>query len=556
MRILLVVPPWRTTDALVADLYPMPYAAVLLGTVLREKGGHDVVIKDFLVPPQKHREAVRPPVFAGKHAPPYVHYGWPMQDCFKWLEENLKGFDVVGLMGGQCNLFETVFDLGRFISVQAPLVVGGAYATTAPRQVAEGTGAQVVVVGEGERAAGAAFAAAMQRFDKSMQEPAIIKGLPVEDLNSLPVPDWNLVDLDEYPNAQGRVRGVLSVARGCPYHCSYCSVHTVHGRNHRRKDMSHIVEELANLGQHGVGYYCFLDDNLFIDNRSVQVVLKAINYAKAHELIPPTSRFYVEEGIEIRIASKPGVMAALQGAGFVNIALGMESLNEGARRAVQKPYQPSHLKEALEECRVSEVVPRMFYIVGLPGDTLESLARDLVRFGRMGVAVRPNNLKLYPGTKITRQFISRGIIDDTYDWRLSGFWTPDTRDLAWDHIRRFKTRLRAVGMAAEMGVRLFGDRFEVMADIFEKAGFKLDIGLGDHIGEVTIAGNMFRPTPYKYMAEMLCLRLGVAGAVVTVKDLAHGGASNKAVVAAPAPRAVGPVQEAVREAIQQEEAML
>ena len=53
MRILFIVPPYRTTDALVAEPFPMPMAAVMLGTILQE-AGHSVEIRDFLVPKQTH----------------------------------------------------------------------------------------------------------------------------------------------------------------------------------------------------------------------------------------------------------------------------------------------------------------------------------------------------------------------------------------------------------------------------------------------------------------------------------------------------------------------
>ena len=105
MKILFIIPPYRTTDNLSNRLFPMPLASVTLGTILQNKG-HEVVIKDFLIPKQKHKTE-QPEIFKGKYSPGYYHYGIPMEECIKWIDKNINKFDVVGLCMCQCNLFET-----------------------------------------------------------------------------------------------------------------------------------------------------------------------------------------------------------------------------------------------------------------------------------------------------------------------------------------------------------------------------------------------------------------------------------------------------------------
>ena len=307
--------------------------------------------------------------------------------------------------------------LGQYITKQGtPLIIGGPLATTDPRFAARVTGADAVVVGEGEDAMFDAIANAAKHQRKG--RPGFYVGTPCCDLDKLPLPNWGeLAPPDAYPKAcGGRIRGVLAVTRGCPFKCTFCSVHTVHGRAHRRMSQWRITEQLLTLARLGVEYYCFLDDNLFISENAVDEVLGAIAEAKA--AVGKASkrwRFYNEEGIEIRMAAKPGMLARIKEAGFVEIALGLETLSKVNRKAVNKPYHERDLKRVVKEAKAAGITPKAFYIIGFPGDTPETVCKDIARLGRMGFLVRPNNLKLYPGTDITKQFIKEGWISSGYD---------------------------------------------------------------------------------------------------------------------------------------------
>lgn len=506
MKILLVVPPYRTTDTLVARLYPLPYGLAILASVLRN-AGHDVVLKDFLLPQQRH-SVQRPKSFSGRNAPPYYHYGQSMIDCLAWLEDNSGEYDAVGINLGQCNIAQTSMKLVWALRTRkVPVVVGGPYATTAPEEVKDKCSPSVVVIGEGEAVVEKAFHKAV-----GGAECEIVHGTPM-DIDAVPSPAWDLVDLDAYPKAEGRKRGVLAISRGCPWGCRFCSVHTVMGRKYRRGTKEKLRTELLALFDRGVRYFCFLDDNLFFDEHAVADVCGVIEELQTTKSGFEKTRFYVEEGLEVRVAAQRGVVQRISRVGFDNIAIGLESMNAKRRAEMKKPFVTEDLVSAIRNCEQAGITAKAFYIVGLPGDSLSGVCQDIVNFGKLGLAVRPNNLKLYPSTGVTQDFQKAGLIGKKFDWRLSSFYTPDMPTLSYVQIRKLKTILGAVGWAAEeLGVAVFRDGLDKILKAATRGKKRLWIDRG----VLRYTGRFWRKTSPRHFLEMLILRFGGQGAKTEV----------------------------------------
>jgi len=448
-----------------------------------------------------------------------------MEECLVWIRKHAPEYDAVGLAAAQCNVWETAQIIAREVkALGLPLVAGGPFVTTATDEAFAKFGMDIAVLHEGEWIAEEAFTRAV-----AGETGVVLDGsAEPHDFSEVPVPNWDLLDMpiDVYPRYNGRMRGVLTVSRGCPHLCEFCSVHTIMGRRHRRFDRSRIKTELLNLYRRGVRYICFLDDNLFISERALNILLGAIDELDRETSGFEKTRFYVEEGIEVRVAARPGFFDRLASGRWENLALGLETANTEVARGVRKPYTDEDLQNAIENCRRSNVVARAFYVIGLPGDTLDSVAQDLIRFAGFGMSVRSNNLKLYPGTETTEKFRRAGKIRDTYDWRLSTFYTPDTSNLTYSMIRALKTVLNAIGMSQErFCVNPFVDSISDIETRVGEAGLRLSVGRG---GGVIISGNMYRSTPYRVLAEILCARCSDAPGATSVvgKNVVRATPSN------------------------------
>ena len=105
------------------------------------------------------------------------------------------------------------------------IVCGGAHPSALPEEVLSRTKADIVVVGEGERA----FADIVEDFAKGIIRPGdkrIITSPLIKDIDSIPFPARDLINIKRYPGWVFSKQGAgthFTSSRGCPYNCQFCS---------------------------------------------------------------------------------------------------------------------------------------------------------------------------------------------------------------------------------------------------------------------------------------------------------------------------------------------
>jgi len=502
MKILLIVPPYRTTDRLLPQLFPMPLGLLYIGTIL-EQNGHKVEIKDFLIPQQEHKTE-RPQSFIGKHNPAYIHFGWPMDKVLKWLNENKSRFDVVGIYSGQCAVYECVPEIVQYLKfLKMPIVVGGPFASTASEELIEKCHPNVIVRGEGEGVANHAFTLAVDGATDKIVEGGVV------DFASLPIPNYSLINLGDYPRYTKKIRGVLTATRGCPWTCSFCSVHTIMGRKYRKVPIEKLRENLLSLVNTGAKYICFLDDNLFLLDDYGDAVLGLLEELRQKDKRFAGVTYHLEEGLEIRTAARPGFVSRMKKAGFDRIKIGLETMNEKTLKEFKKPYDRSMLTAAVDEFKAAGIRPMAFYIIGFPNDTIGSVLENIRELSKFGMEIRANNLKLYPGTDTTKDFLGCGWIDKNFDWRLSSFYTPTSSGMTYNEIKKLKGVLRATCC---INVNLFdATQEEIRLALLPKV-------LMVTKDEIKLEGNFYRSGSWRRLVEILVIRFLRSNGAITKID--------------------------------------
>ena len=169
---------------------------------------------------------------------------------------------VVGVYTNLMTKFNVLKMMALCKSVGAMVILGGPEPANYVDEYLE-RGADVIAIGEGE----ATLAELLPRLAKDgarrldgvagviyRREDGSIGRNPARaylpDLDALPAPDRAAIDLDRYVETWRTHHGAGSVslicARGCPYHCEWCS-HAVYGNTHRRRSPQRVAAEVEYL---------------------------------------------------------------------------------------------------------------------------------------------------------------------------------------------------------------------------------------------------------------------------------------------------------------------
>ena len=298
------------------------------------------------------------------------------------------------------------------------LTAGNSGATTVPELYLRSCGLDCVVLGEGEiTAAELALALSTGADWKTVSGLAWIDGngslakspprKPIEDLDSLPWPAWDLFPTENYVSSmdhrQKKVRHMEVLAsRGCPFNCVYC--YRIYGRQVRRRSPGSIVEELKELvSRFGIRYTGFPDD-LFTSDRN---------------FVMETCRLIKKELPQLKWSCLGRVntvdkemLEAMRDAGCDWISYGIES---GCDRMLTEMKRGVTAQQCLNAIKLTESVgihADGSFIIGMFGETRESVT-DTVEFCKRADITAPMLFVTpYPGTAIFQEAMDRGLIGD------------------------------------------------------------------------------------------------------------------------------------------------
>jgi len=210
-------------------------------------------------------------------------------------------------------------------------------------------------------------------------------------LDDLPLPLHHLLPLDKQimPMIKGKFTFIVT-SRGCPAGCKYCIKHVSYQNSVRVRSAQNIVEELtrlADLGVHNIHMYA----DLFTVNRQhVMELCQAILDAGLRVNWTCNSRVdYVDEE-----------MLSLMGrAGCYLISWGIESANEQILKRARKGYKKEQAVRALQWARAAGIKNWGYFIIGLPGETEESIQETIAYSKELPLDIALFHIAApYPGT--------------------------------------------------------------------------------------------------------------------------------------------------------------
>jgi radical SAM superfamily enzyme YgiQ (UPF0313 family) len=284
------------------------------------------------------------------------------------------------------------------------VVYGGIHATLYPDEVREHGAAHAVVTGDGDLIwsrvlADCAAGALRDRYD----------GGRVEGDTFLPA-RWDLLPNDRYMWAS------VQTVRGCPKHCSFCSVWRTDGQKPRQRTVNEVIREVVVLRRKGFRFIALADDNFYpvtladlaaADRRSDKRQLESLTALRQErfalmaglEQLPDDMVFYTQ--ITMEAAEDPEFLAAMRRARIKGALVGIESVTPEGLKAVHKNFNDAGdaLVTRLQAFRAAGVHVLGSFIFGLPTDKPETFAATADLAQKAGVTFAQFvMLTPFPGT--------------------------------------------------------------------------------------------------------------------------------------------------------------
>lgn len=321
LKVVLVNPP---SPFLLNQKANPPLGLLYVAAFLQEKG-HDVSIIDL----------------AGKEANAI---------CLGFPKANLYGITATTPQYPSALLIKNVIKR-KFPRI--PVMLGGHHASSMFGACAD-DGFDIVIRGEGESTS---VVAASGLFFLDLWRPSI------KNIDSLPMPAWDLIDIKSYGYSFGHGPAAsLTTSRGCPWNlCKFCASNIVFPPPVRLHSPARVLREVESLMDYGFTAFQFLDD-AFTESASR---LEAIC-----ELFKPLEikwRCYSRSGIHKRYLEK------MHEAGCVEIGFGAESGSQEILDRVCKGTTVEEYAYFVQDCKDVGIVVQAFMMVGLPGETLETV---------------------------------------------------------------------------------------------------------------------------------------------------------------------------------------
>ena len=190
----------------------------------------------------------------------------------------------------------------------------------------------------------------------------------IPNLDAQPWPDRERVDIPRYLRAWREHHGIGSVsvitARGCPYHCNWCS-HSVYGKTHRRRSPKSVVDEVAWIAQRYQPDMLWLADDVFTIHhgwiREYAAEMNSRGLKIPFECITRADRL------------NPGIAEILAGLGCFRVWIGSESGSQRILDAMQRGVKVEQVREAVSLCKQNGIQTGMFLMWGYESEDIADI---------------------------------------------------------------------------------------------------------------------------------------------------------------------------------------
>tara|TARA_Y100000031_G_scaffold157149_1_gene216771 strand:+ start:1063 stop:2544 length:1482 start_codon:yes stop_codon:yes gene_type:complete len=326
---------------------------------------------------------------------------------------------------------EAVIKLGAKLKQINPnlfLISGGYHSTILPKETLGNSDFDIAVVREGE----ITLAEILFKLKKGVfptKEPGCYEKIDhqlifndyrsfVAELDSLPYPAYDLVDIKKYFHAIRKEGGlekviVLLISRGCPFDCVFCGSKNMWCRQFRMYSVDYVIKLVNQLiGEYDIDGISFLDDELVTNRKYISQLCNR----------------FISEGISRKIkwschsrvsSINLEVLEKMKQAGCILIRFGLESGSENILSYLKKnTVKTTQAYEAISLCKKVGIPCFGSFILGSPDETVDDVLKTIDFIQNSGLSSADIfSLVPYPGTDIYQFAQKHNLIKKDIQWK-------------------------------------------------------------------------------------------------------------------------------------------
>lgn len=191
----------------------------------------------------------------------------------------------------------------------------------------------------------------------------------IENVNELPIPDFEGIDFDLYLAPQPMIP--YQTSRGCHYgHCAFCNHNSKYRHNYRSKNVSKIVADLINIkNKYNIHYFQFVDEAIRPD-----CFIAMVEEMDKHQDFKDTKWIYYSR---VSYQYKKELLEKAKRNGCELVMFGVETFNQRLLQFIKKGINAETSKYCIELFAESEIKTFIWLMCNLPSETIEEMRGDI-----------------------------------------------------------------------------------------------------------------------------------------------------------------------------------
>ena len=386
----LLINPW-IYDFKCHDFWIKPHGLLRIATILKNNGfSVDLIdcmdryspeMKNYKVKDDEYgkgkyyyEEIAKPDIYE-KIPRKYKRYGMPVT-IFKDKIEKTQKPDIILVTSSMTYNYEGVFlaiDILKEKFERIKILLGGIYATLCTEHAKKNSKANLVWKGPVDNTF---FRVLKQYTGKEISCE--------ENLNEI-IPDYSFYNNTPY--------AAVRLTYGCPFNCTYCAIKNFYDGYYQRVK-ENVSNELKKYYEADIFDIAFYDDALLYKNHYIKSILKEIikqNYK---------FRFHTPNGLHASYIDEE-MAKLLKNSGFVDLRVSLETSDYELQKKTGGKVTEETFKTALQNLQNAGFERKdigVYILAGLPGQTFESVLKDVYYLMDKKIKIKLANYSPIPGT--------------------------------------------------------------------------------------------------------------------------------------------------------------